>query len=382
MDTENPPLSEPGLDHSMVQPGSVALVAVTRAGAELARKLQRGLPGADIFLAGQIPGPDDASGHTWHGGSRELVRHLFAGYRALVIFGAVGMAVRLVGPLAADKHTDPAVVVVDDGGRFAVSLLSGHLGGANALARRVAALIGADPVITTASDALGTLAVDLLGQEFGWRLENREQVARVSAAVVNGEPVAVLQEAGEPGWWHHEGQLPPNMHPLFSLEELAKSEWRAALIITDRVLPGRDTLRLPCVVYRPRSLVAGIGCNRGTTADEIHTAVKAVFHTHGLSLTSLRKLATVDLKRGETGLHLFARSLGLPIQFFSGAELATVGHSPNPSAVVQRWVGTHGVCEPAAILGSGSRELVVPKVRSRNVTVAVARIDFGVARRG
>ncbi|MHB0870432.1 MAG: cobalt-precorrin 5A hydrolase [Chloroflexota bacterium] len=353
-----------------------ALVAVSYPGGELAHRLQQGLHESALFLPERFSPADGTSVHHWRGRLGDLIEGLFKEYHGIVLFGALGMAVRLIAPLARDKRTDPAVVVVDDAGRFAVSLLSGHLGGANALARRVAELLGAQPVITTGSEALGTLAVDLLGREFGWRLERWENVTRVSAAVVNGEPVALLQEAGELHWWPREKALPPNLIPCSTPEELAASACRAALIISDRTLAeGGDALP-PAVVYRPRSLVAGIGCNRGASAEEIEATVMMALHEHGLAPASLRKLATVDLKRNEEGLCQWAEKMEIPIEFFTTAELAGVQGLPSPSAVVHRWMGIRGVCEPAALLSSGARELLVPKVKSANVTVAIARIDF------
>jgi cobalt-precorrin 5A hydrolase len=286
------------------------------------------------------------------------------------------MVVRLVAPLLRDKREDPAVVVVDDAGHFAVSLLSGHLGGANALARRVAGALGAQAVVTTASEVLGTVAVDLLGREFGWQLENHELVTRVSAAVVNGERVGLFQEAGERNWWPTGEPLPPNLARFERLEEMIAARCSAALVITDRALPEGRGPAPPAVVYRPRSLVVGIGCNRGTDAEEIEAAVLATLAGHELSLRSVRELATVDLKGDEVGLVSFAEKLDVPIRFYSPEDLSAVPGLPNPSAMVRRWARTPGVCEPAALLAAGAVALLVPKQKAGNVTVAVARRDF------
>ncbi len=357
-------------------PDKTALVAISRHGSRLARRLQQGLPGAELFLPGQSESGVEPGVQRRQGRAGELMAQLFARYRELVIFGSVGMAVRLVAPLASDKHTDPAVVVVDDAGRFAVSLLSGHLGGANALAARVAEILGAQPVITTASDVLGTPAVDLLGREFGWRLEGHEQVTRVSAAVVNGETVGLVQETGEREWWPREKPLPPGLLRLGSLEELAHADCQAAIIISDRLLPVQAKLLAPHVVLRPRSLVAGIGCNRGTTREEIEEAIEAALVGHGLSTASLARIGTVDLKSDEPGLRQVTEGLGIELMLFSPRELDGVDGLPNPSTVVQGWIGSRGVCEPAALLASAGGELLVPKQKTKNVTVAVARRAF------
>lgn len=353
-----------------------ALVAVSRPGSRLALRLLRLLPGASAFVPERFAGGEVEGVHPWRGPAGELVAKLFEEYGSIVVFGSVGLAVRLVAPLVRDKHTDPAVVVVDDAGSFAVSLLSGHVGGANALAETVAGLLEARAVVTTGSEVLGVPAVDLLGREFGWRIETEQEVTAVSAAVVNGDRVAVFQDAGEPVAWMQDGTAPANLVRYDSWDELLASGCSAALVITDRLLPEESRPRVHAVIYRPRSLVIGVGCNRGTSHEEIAGAVSTVLATHRLSRSSVRELATVDLKKDEAGLLDYAGSVGLPIRFFSAEELGEVRDAPNPSPMVERWTGTTGVCEPAALLASEGGRLVVPKTKSGNVTVAVARVLF------
>jgi cobalt-precorrin 5A hydrolase len=353
---------------------SAAIVAVSLPGSRLGLRLRRGLPGSVLWLPERFSLADEAGVVPWRGQLADLVAELFERESAVVIIGAVGMAVRLIAPLVRDKRTDPAVVVVDDSGRFAVSLLSGHLGGANSLAERVAQLLGACPVITTGSEVLDTLAVDLLGRELGWRIENPETVTQVSAALVNGEPVGLVQEAGEPDWWPVKKPFPTNLLRLSTLEELKEGRYTAGLIISDRELPDLDRLNFPIVLFRPGTLVVGIGCNRGTGAEEIEAAVRSALKRNGLAMSSLRKLATVDIKRNEIGLLDFARKLGVTAEYFPAEELDAVVGVPNPSSVVHGWVGSMGVCEPAALLASGMGTLIVPKTKTYNVTVAVARV--------
>ena len=305
-----------------------------------------------------------------------MVGEFFDRYKYLVLIMAVGVAVRLVAPKLRDKHQDPGVVVLDEKGAFVVSLLSGHSGGANELARKVASLAGAQPVITTASDVTGTMAIDLLGRELGWEIEDNSNVTKVSAALVNGECIGIYQEAGETNWWA--GPLPDNVSIFDSIKSLSESNCQAALIITDRIL-GNEGQALPggTVVYRPKSLVVGIGCNRGTKCSEIERAVTQVFQEQGLSLKSIKNIATIDLKRDEAGLLEFGRKYGLPIEYFDGESLSKVNFSSSSSAVVRRHTGTSAVCEPAALLSSHGGSLVVPKVQyDRAITIAVARLPF------
>ena len=238
---------------------------------------------------------------------RPVLERLFERHRRLVLFMPVGAAVRLLAPCLQHKHNDPAVVCVDDAGRFAVSLLSGHVGGARRhWPKKYPAYLGAAPVITSASHVMDTLAVDLLGREFGWRIEaDSETITRVSAAVVNGEPVGVFQEAGEPDWWPPDKQLPGNVTVHASLEALAESTSVAALIITDRLLPGIEESRATpaslygkrTVVYRPRSLVVGMGCRRGVSREHLEELMVSVFRRHNLARPSLACIATAELKK-------------------------------------------------------------------------------------
>jgi cobalt-precorrin 5A hydrolase len=350
----------------------IAVVAVTRVGSRLAARIAAALPEAEACVPARFAAEAGPTTTAYEGPVAALVRERFGCRRALVLVMAVGAAVRLIAPCLRDKRTDPAVVVVDDGGRFAVALLSGHLGGANALAERVAAITGAQPVVTTAAEVLDVPAADLIGRAFGWRIENPEQLTRLAAALVNGEPVGVLQEAGEPDW--HDDPLPAHVRRYPDLAALCAAAPAAAIIITDRLLPA-TVLQPGWVVYRPRTLVLGIGCSRGVSADEIAALVDETLAAHGLSPLSVRAVATLDRKAAEPGLVAFVRARRLELQTFPAAVLDATPGMERPSAVVKAAVGTRGVCEPAALRAAGAARLLVPKQKGRAATVAVARIS-------
>ena len=305
---------------------------------------------------------------------RPLVARLFRECDKLVLLMPVGAAVRLLAAHIADKHTDAAVVCVDDSGRFAVSLLSGHVGGADALATRVADAIGATAVITSASHVLDTLAVDMLGSEFGWRIEaSSRMLTRASAAMVNGEPVGIYQDAGERDWQDADKPLPPNISLCDTIEELAHS--LNILLISDRAdVSDRVAALNPktLVTYRPRSLVVGIGSRRGVEVAELDALLRDTFAMHGLAINSIRCIATAELKRDEAAINLLAERLGVPVLHYDADDLnATPG--PSGASQSQRLLGIVAVAEPAALLASGGK-IVVPKVRSASATLAVARI--------
>lgn len=300
---------------------------------------------------------------------KECVATLFPRVAALIFVGAVGVAVRLVAPLLQDKFTDPPVVVVDEAGRFAVSLVGGHHGG-NALAEEIAATLGACPVVTTASDCLGRPAVDLFAARFNLALEPRANLSRVAQALLDGERVALLWDKAVPPVDY---RWPP---------EVALLRWRpgaplpagfaAWLLVTEQEVappPG------PYLFLRPRRYVVGVGCRRGTGKAAIRQAIDAVLRAAGLPLSGLRELATVELKKGEAGLEETAAELGVPVRFLAVATLKRVQATLTPGAVseskrVQEKIGVGNVCELAA-LAAGAEKLVVRKTIFPRVTVAV-----------
>jgi precorrin-4 C11-methyltransferase len=410
------------LDPPARQP-TVAIVALTKGGSETASRLHAEMAGATLYLPERFSHsarPDQgAAANTDQGGwpasdgkaviaytssVRQVLQHAFAQHAGVVAIMSSGIVVRDLAPLLRSKHADPAVVVVDERGSHAISLLAGHQGGGNALARRVAGLLGGTAVITTASDVQKLPALDLLGRapgpgrptgvgnqvvsggestafslplpssrlDRGWRLVGAEALTRASAALVNGDPVGVVQEAGDEAWWP--AALPAYLARYLSLEALAAAGVAAALVITHRDIPREALNSLPCaVVYHPPCLVLGIGCNRGTPAAEILAAVDATLADAGLSVDSAYLVATVVDKASEPGLLLACQERGWRLHAYARAELAAIGQPPNPSPWALRVLGVPGVAEPSATLAAGTSELLVQKRRFPNVTVAVAR---------
>ncbi|WP_406215000.1 precorrin-3B C(17)-methyltransferase [Streptomyces canus] len=264
----------------------------------------------------------------------DAVRRAFAECEQLVCFLATGAVVRLIAPLLGDKARDPGVVCVDEGGRFAVSLVGGHGGGANELAREAGELLGAEPVVTTATDAVGVPGLDTLG------LPVEGAVAAVSRALLDGEPVALHNESIWP--------LPPL--PV-------AGEGAYGIRVTDRLVELSEQE----VVLRPPTLVVGVGASRGAPTEEIVELVESSLRQAGLSARSVAELATVDAKAQEPGIVAAAERLGVPLVTYSAEELAAV-EVPNPSDAPLAAVGTPSVAEAAALIGGG--ELLVPKRKS------------------
>jgi cobalt-precorrin 5A hydrolase len=241
----------------------IAVVSITKHGIALAAKVVAALPGAQLYapekFAAEAELAAPGASHAYAGKVGDQVPALFATFDGIICIVSLGAIVRLIAPHLKGKEIDPAVVVIDEAAKFAIPVLSGHLGGANALAGRLAKALGAAPVLTTASDARQTLAVDLLGRELGWHFEaSHAELVLASAAVVNDEPVALVQEAGERDWWtsHANGRcgpLPANLWPFERLEDVIPEEFSAVLWISHRSMPADYAAKLAGrqVTYRP-----------------------------------------------------------------------------------------------------------------------------------
>lgn len=235
----------------------VVLVAITKHGAQQTADLARQMPGASVCVADKfaplmagLPNPVRAYG----GAFRDEIATLFADFDQVVFFVSLGAVVRLIAPHLKSKDEDPGVLVVDDAAQFVIPVLSGHVGGANACALTVAALLGATPVLTTASDVGKTIPVDILGRELGWKVEAPKiNITRVSAHVVNGEPVAVVQEAGSPHWWTRPTPLPASIQRFERLADVDLARFKAVLWITHAPVTDAHWAELHerLVVYRP-----------------------------------------------------------------------------------------------------------------------------------
>ena len=244
-------------DDSTQAPVRLVLVAITKHGAQQTEELARQLPQASVCVADKFaPLMKELSNpvRAYSGAFRDEIGALFREFDQIVFFVSLGAVVRLIAPHLKSKDEDPGVLVVDDAGQFVIPVLSGHVGGANAMSEQVAALLGATAVLTTASDVGKTIAVDILGRELGWKVEAPKiNITRVSAHVVNGEPVAVVQEAGSPNWWVRLTPLPATIHKFDRLEDVDLVHFKAVLWITHAEVTAErwQQLNERLVVYRP-----------------------------------------------------------------------------------------------------------------------------------
>ena len=321
---------------------NIQLISFTDRGELLARRLADLLPGQAARCNAQEP-------------LAHWTARCFPRADGLVFVGATGIAVRAIAPHLRSKVEDPAVVVVDEQGRFAVPVLSGHLGGANDLARRIAALLGATPVITTATDVNGVFAVDEWARRQHCSILNPERIKLISSRLLAGRAVLLQSH------WPIAGDPPEGIS--------VAREGDCDAVLTP-IRPDREAL-----ILVPHIAVLGVGCRRGTPQATLEAAFQALLDRSRLLPQAFCRVCSIDLKSEEPGLLAFCRSHGLPLETFSAPQLSRVAGDFTSSPFVQKVTGVDNVCERAAVLGSGG-SLYWKKTAGNGVTMAVALAPF------
>jgi cobalt-precorrin 5A hydrolase len=372
----------------------VAIIAITANGARIGSSLHRSIPDSTLFvlekhagtsiipplpkavpiksppLQGEGQGEDGVRVHSFSSPLRELVASLWPAYGGFIFIMATGIVVRTIAPLLTSKDQDPAVVVVDDAGNFAVSLLSGHLGGANALAGNCAKVTGCTPVVTTATDANDLPSFDMLAKEHGWLIEDLARVKVLNSMLLEGKEIAVVDHGGAARrYCAGKGHL--SFCP--EVESAFQSGASGYLFITNRII-SENPASERTLVLRPLNLCLGIGCNRGTSAQEIESVVTANLERLAVSVKSVKCIATAQAKQDEAGLLAFAEKMGIPLRTFTSDELNDVAVPSPPSGHALAAIGAKGVAEPAAVLAAGGGRLLLHKVKDGNVTLAIAEV--------
>lgn len=316
------------------------LIAFTQRGNDLARRLAETLSGRGYQAACTR---DGLKAEAW-------AEQAFSRSDGLIFVGAAGIAVRAIAPHLRHKSSDPAVVVVDERGQFVIPILSGHLGGANDLAREIAALLGATPVITTATDVNGVFAVDQWARRQGLLVCNPEGILPISSRLLAGETVGFFST------WPIDGKLPRGLR-LVSRED--------AQVVLDLHRPEGNALWL-C----PKGVRVGMGCRRGTPVSVLRHLLEDVLTRESIPPKAVCALCTIDLKKDEAGLQELAGELQVPLRTYSAQELAEIPGDFTPSPFVEQVTGVDNVCERAALACGGT--LLRHKTAKEGATVALA----------
>jgi cobalamin biosynthesis protein CbiG len=325
----------------------IVIFYITDNGNRLAKKITKLFPGAEVVKFNSA-----------------VFTSKWDNTKKIICIMASGIVVRALSSLLENKKTDPAVVLLDEKGSYVISLLSGHIGGANELANKIADYLGSQAVITTASDVQGKIALDMWAAEKNLYIEDLEKLKRISAKIVNGKRVKLKVDGS-----FENTRIPGEFRLVDTVKE-------ADVVISHRLF------KMNALFMRPKVLSVGIGCNRGTKKKEINDFVDSVFQREKLSIHSIRNIATIDIKRNEKGLIEFARDNNLDIDFFTKEKLndSASAYNIKESKTVKAVTGAVAVAEPAAVLGAKQLfdrvTLIMPKEKRGNVTLAIAKAEF------
>ena len=331
----------------------IAVIQISEAGQEIASTLKQEL-GAKAIGRAEV-------GRQWKK------------FDAFVFLGAMGICVRTIAPFVNDKHEDPAVVCIDSLGKNVISVLSGHVGGANHLTREIAALIGAHEVITTQSDNAGLWALDTLEERFNWPVASDiEDMQECIFAFVNRKPTALLLQARDEGTDYLEATKPEHVTIINDIREADPKKYQLLIIVSPFIQKYPEDMLVLHFVPMVGTIGFGVA-HEPENYYEIYDEIADAFADRGV-LPCAHQFCTIDVKKNEPFVDLLVLDYQEKVEFFTAAELSAID-VPNPSKVVEKHVGTPSVCEAAAILGSDHGKLIIPKVKGKNWTAALA-IDY------
>ena len=317
---------------------NIACLTFTHRGFELAERLQGSYQGRVEVFAKET--------------YKDELPRIFEEFEGVVFVASTGIAVRLSAPFLKGKTKDPAIVVVDDMGRYAISLVSGHLGGANALAQEIAELLDCQPIITTASDARKIESIDMFAQRHHLVIADMLDAKLITGMMVDGRPIRL------------DSEIPVTL----DYPHLSDDEYDGCIYVTSQRYMESN---VPCCVLHPKTLHVGLGCRRGKTAKEIMDAITQVFQEENLCLSSIRSIATTEIKQEEPGILEAVNRLGAELRIFTHSQIRSVQDRFVRSEFVERTIGVSAVSEPCAYLAGG--DVIVGKIAMHGVTVAVAR---------
>jgi len=336
-----------------------AVIAFSAKGCETAKRIAKTLKCDDLALYSKTslshPGIENIRASL-----KEWTATAFSDCDAIIFVGAVGIAVRAIAPFVVSKTTDPAVISVDELGKFSVPVLSGHIGGANDLAKIIASGIGATPVVTTATDINGKIAIDSFAVKNDMAIENIGAAKDIAAKILADEPVGLVSD------FPIIGNVP---------DELSGPRDSAAGVYIGEEAGDRFDITLTLV---PRRRTLGIGCRKGISEEAIEKAVADAISSAGISMDSIRAAASIDLKKDEAGLLEFSVKHGIPMTFYTSSELNSVPGEFSSSDFVRSVTDVDCVCERSAVKISRNGRLILKKYAENGVTVAIAEEDFSV----
>jgi cobalt-precorrin 5A hydrolase len=320
----------------------IACLSFTSSGGRIAERLK-------ITLEHEV---DIFNRHFLRDSIQDKMGLMFKQYDGIIFISSTGIAVRLIAPYLEGKTKDPAVVVIDDMGRYSISLLSGHIGGANKLATLAGEAIGAQPIVTTASDNRGIEAVDMFALRNNLHIESMEDAKVITAMMIEGKGIKLVSNNG--------------MRIKYS--NLVEEGAEGYIIVSPAL---RIECEKPHCILRPKVLNLGIGCRRGKSSDEIMAAIERVFDENNLSMHSIKIIGSIDVKKDEEGIIEASRIIGCDFKTFTADEIGKIQDRFSTSSFVESQVGVTSVAEPSAYLLGG--EIIVGRVALNGITIAVSK---------
>ena len=353
----------------------IAVIIASDQGAKLALTIRQELPGAELYSTVEREHCTPITS------IQTFVSEQFSRFDALVFIGALGICVRAIAPCVRSKYTDPAVINIDSSGNHVISVLSGHIGGANRMTLRLAAILGANPVITTQSDNNDLWALDTLGQTYGWKANSTSPLNTVISTFVNTRPVALLLDIKDEGTRFMERTAPKHVSLFYHFDDIDQQQFEALIAVTPYIYPTS----IPTLYYRPAILHLGVGCRRGCSPLGIQKHIFRTLENTGLSPLSLKSVSTIDLKKDEPLIHELIRDNNTELHIYTAEELQGI-EVPNPSAKVLDVTSIPGVAEACALKTSGNTRLVLEKQKGKlsegnDFTFAIA-MDRAAERQG
>lgn len=357
----------------------IAIVALTKTGLELGKEISQLYSDSHLYVPRRHEGTYEDCYYI-QGEFSSFIALIWNQYSQFIFIMATGIVVRSIAPLLKNKMVDPAVLVVDEGGHYVIALLSGHFGGANALAQELAGKIKGVPIVTTASDVQGIPALDDLARRNNFVLENCGDLQKVALSLLEEKPLALYSSV------RLEVDFPTHVRRIEERELsriLAgdpggsdnKQVWAGVILITERTDFSMEKMVFPHVIIRPRNLIVGVGCRQGKKVEEIVAAIRDTLRDSSSSLHSLSHLATVEIKKDEPGLLQAAAELGIPLRWVKTEEIKVVEEKFSTSAFVKAALGIGAVSEPAAYLTASIPRIVRRKQAYQGITTALVRDD-------
>lgn len=346
----------------------VAVLSVSKTGAKLGAKIKEAI--AEEVVLYERHGSESGKEAIYFKKTLSLVSEIFTKYDGIIFIMASGIAVRAIAPHVVSKASDPAVLVMDELGNHCISLLSGHLGGANDLARRIGLAVGADPVITTATDVHGRKAPDDLARELMMRIEPLAALKPVNSVIAEGKPFVWFLDYHQEGSDSIEKRLSDKGIFCMDVSKINETDFEACAIISEN---NFETLK-PLVYLRPKNLFVGIGCKRGTSEELIENAFEEALKLCGGYAYQVKSIASVTLKSDEKGLLDFAKHHNFPIHFYEPNELKKIEeeYHLSHSKFVEKTIGVGNVCQTSALMESRQGKVLLEKTKFVSATVAIA----------